>query len=979
MRAMFLLRVCALALMPCLAACTPGGPHGSGTSAQVEAYPSTPQLRVDAGSHVADIRGGGLSADGTLLLTASSDKTARLWSLPSGREIGELRPPVGSGFNGLLFSGALSPDGKKAAVAGWTPGGPGHLWLVYVFDVTSRRIVQELDTGAGVPINRLAFSPDGRYLAAGLDTSPKGHSQGIRVWRTADWSLAGHDENYEGSCFDLSFDRSGRLVTITNRNWIYLYDASFRLIARSNRGDGREVHVSIAFSPDGSRIAATVHEEPHLLSGANLAEIGGLDTTRAPVPWPHYFEQADALAWSADGHTLYAHSWFADQQSLLATSNFRSIIRAWPDGHGHGTDVVLPASPDPRSNSLIPQPRGGLVLFTGTDWSTIDSHGRPFIHAGAVSEALVGKRASSGLFLGANVDEIAFGASGQAQAFSVSERSTRTLAGVHGGYYVATTSRPGVTVDGLFTAQPRLNGRPLEVSMDRPDASAAAVGTSIVVVGAGFHLSVYGIDGTLRWRRPGEGELLHVNLSRDERIVVAAFGDGTIRWFTADHGRELLALFPHADGRRWVMWTPSGYYDASPGGEDLIGWHVNRGVTEAADFFPASRFHDQFYRPDIVSLVLQTSDEGRAIAEANAHRPSVVAAPDISRIQPPVVTIFSPSDDQASPGAPLDLRYSVRSPSGQAVSLVKVLFDGRPEDEARGRDSVALPGIGSTAEVQDTMRVTPPAGTREVALVAETESSASAPAVLRLRTGEAPAGAANKLYVLAVGVSSYAQPALKLGFSAKDAGDFSHVMAAHDRLYSGAEMRVLDDAHARRADVLAGLAWLKMAPGPGDVAMLFLSGHGAADASGAYYYLPQDADPTDLRGTAISNRDLIDAVSRIRGKVVLFLDTCHAGAALSARADGLVNQLISAENGAVVFASSTGEQVSLESPQWGNGAFTKELVVGLAGGADLFRHGNVSVADLNSWLSEKVPELTNHRQVPAFASPNTIPNFIIAQ
>ena len=265
------------------------------------------------------------------------------------------------------------------------------------------------------------------------------------------------------------------------------------------------------------------------------------------------------------------------------------------------------------------------------------------------------------------------------------------------------------------------------------------------------------------------------------------------------------------------------------------------------------------------------------------------------------------------------------------------------------------------------------------ALVAETESSASAPAVLRLRTGEAPAGAANKLYVLAVGVSSYAQPALKLGFSAKDAGDFSHVMAAHDRLYSGAEMRVLDDAHARRADVLAGLAWLKMAPGPGDVAMLFLSGHGAADASGAYYYLPQDADPTDLRGTAISNRDLIDAVSRIRGKVVLFLDTCHAGAALSARADGLVNQLISAENGAVVFASSTGEQVSLESPQWGNGAFTKELVVGLAGGADLFRHGNVSVADLNSWLSEKVPELTNHRQVPAFASPNTIPNFIIAQ
>ena len=26
-----------------------------------------------------------------------------------------------------------------------------------------------------------------------------------------------------------------------------------------------------------------------------------------------------------------------------------------------------------------------------------------------------------------------------------------------------------------------------------------------------------------------------------------------------------------------LAWTPSGYYMASPGGEDLIGWHVNRG------------------------------------------------------------------------------------------------------------------------------------------------------------------------------------------------------------------------------------------------------------------------------------------------------------------------------------------------------------------------------------------------------------------
>ena len=57
-----------------------------------------------------------------------------------------------------------------------------------------------------------------------------------------------------------------------------------------------------------------------------------------------------------------------------------------------------------------------------------------------------------------------------------------------------------------------------------------------------------------------------------------------------------------------MAWTPEGYYVASPGAEDLIGWHVNNGKDRAADFFSASRFRDAFYRPDIVTRVLETLD-----------------------------------------------------------------------------------------------------------------------------------------------------------------------------------------------------------------------------------------------------------------------------------------------------------------------------------------------------------------------------------
>jgi hypothetical protein len=63
-------------------------------------------------------------------------------------------------------------------------------------------------------------------------------------------------------------------------------------------------------------------------------------------------------------------------------------------------------------------------------------------------------------------------------------------------------------------------------------------------------------------------------------------------------GKELLAFFPHADRKGWVLWTSTGYYGASPGAEELIGWHVNRGRDAAAGFFPAARFRTTFFRPE---------------------------------------------------------------------------------------------------------------------------------------------------------------------------------------------------------------------------------------------------------------------------------------------------------------------------------------------------------------------------------------------
>ncbi len=95
------------------------------------------------------------------------------------------------------------------------------------------------------------------------------------------------------------------------------------------------------------------------------------------------------------------------------------------------------------------------------------------------------------------------------------------------------------------------------------------------------------------------------------------------------------------------------------------------------------------------------------------------------------------------------------------------------------------------------------------------------------------------------------------------------------------------------------------------LAVLFFAGHGINDLNGVFYFLPVDADLERLKRTGISQSDITSTVTMIAGKVLVFIDTCHSGnlmgkikrRGLVVSSDGGVNDLASAENGAVVFSS----------------------------------------------------------------------------
>jgi Caspase domain len=518
-------------------------------------------------------------------------------------------------------------------------------------------------------------------------------------------------------------------------------------------------------------------------------------------------------------------------------------------------------------------------------------------------------------------------------------------------------------------------------------------------------LTAFDAKGTSRWKADTPGVAWGVNLARGGDLVLAALGDGTIRWYRWSDGKELLALFVDRESRAWVAWTPSGYYSASPGGEELIGWHVNRGWEQPADFFPAARFRDTYARPDIVERVLDTMDEAEAVRLANAARPGKTApAPAIIERLPPVINILAPTNASSVPGESIRLDYIVRSPSGLSVDAVEALINGRPAGAQRG-----FQRIGDTADMfkqcltdsnslmqgcRGSIDVQLPLGSSEVGLFAR--SGALAGDVVKINLTRASAATADellkpKLYALVVGISAYDNSDYNLGYAAKDARDFAAALQNQKGgLYSDVILRTLPDGAASARAIRDGLDWLTKQVTSRDVGLVYLAGHGVLDERERFYFLAADSDAAQLRGSAVPREDIQDALNALAGKALLFLDACHAGAVVgTSKTRGLVdinsvvNEFTRTERGVVVFTASTGRQTSQENSAWGNGAFTKAVIEGLGmpgkkAAADYRGDGKITTSALDLYISERVKALTGGDQSPVMIRPSTVPDFPIA-
>jgi WD40 repeat protein len=255
------------------------------------------------------------SADGKRLASASDDKTAKVWDLASGKELATF-----TGHTTGVMAVAFRPDGKRVASGGRYPDQAVRIW-----DADNGNELNEFKMPPA-PIFDLKFSPDGKHLAVGTATNNSFYTGGsVHVLDAATGAPLFSPVNNEAT-YEIDYSPDGKHLAITDSGIVAkVFDALTGKEVLTLRGLN-STPISIAYANDGKRLATVNADSSVTVWDAGSGEI-------IFTIYDKSLSSSQSIAFSPDGTRVATGDlngiriYFTQTQDLVAIAKTR-VTRA---------------------------------------------------------------------------------------------------------------------------------------------------------------------------------------------------------------------------------------------------------------------------------------------------------------------------------------------------------------------------------------------------------------------------------------------------------------------------------------------------------------------------------------------------------------------------------------------------------------------------------------------------------------------------
>jgi WD40 repeat protein/uncharacterized caspase-like protein len=884
--------------------------------------------------HAGGIKSVAFSPDGNKVLTGSMDGTAKLWDL-NGNEIQTF-----SAHAGGIKSVAFSPDGNTILTGSWDK--TAKLW-----NLNGREILTF--SGHVDYIESVAFSPDGKNILTGSQDNTaklwdlKGREiqtfSGHKMWVfSVVFSPDGNrlltgSEDYTAKLWDLTgqeirtFSGHGSVVnSITfspdgNKLLIGSMDGTARLWTLAKSGtqtfSGHEKSItSVAFSPDGSRVLTGSEDFT-----AKLWDLTGRETQT----FSGHMNYIESVAFSPDGKKVLTGS--LDGTAKLWDLNGRKIHNFF--AHSNGVKSVN-FSPD-----------GKYVLTDGNDQT-------------AKLWDLAGRELQTFSDHLNNISVVAFSPDGT-KVLTGSYDKTAKLWDVSGRQIQSFYGHAAFVSSVAFS----------------PDGKQ-------VLTGSWDHTAkLWDVSG--REIQSFSGHASHVSsvaFSPDGKHILTGSFDNTTKLWDTKSGKELAALI-NIDSADWVVTTPSGLFDASPGAMKLM--HYVQGL----EVIELEQLKKRYWEPGLLAQIMS----GKPLRDVNTF--------DALPLYPKIEATIT--------GDRLQVKLTKRSGGMGPLSL---FINGKEVAENIN------PGKKTALDIDlhqfndfylDSNSVILRAFNAAGWLKSQAYELLYVPALSKGQGGNnsTPSVPARSvlphLYAIVIGTSDYNNPGLKLQFPDLDAEAMAQALrAAGNRLFDErVHLQLLSTAPgqtlATKQHIKAAFEAFQAQAKAADILVVYFSGHGLTYGpaeNNQFYYLTKDIPDADLRDTlmlksyTVSSTELTAWVNAIPAqKQVLIFDACNSGSVAKAFEASAAKEFSPTQiraydemkdrTGTFILAGSAADKVSFEASEYGQGLLTYSLLQGMSGSA-LLDDKRVDVMKLFQFARTRVPDLAkgiSQVQTPMMAFP----------